>query len=155
MIGKLAPGIAALALAVAFGATPVSAGSAPFSVKAAKHKDGPYRVDLRANPDVGDTVNLYWRLASKSSDPQELTFIDEEAEFQSGYRVRWFHSGENVTDEVAGAGREVRLRPGEREFLRVEVRRRPAGEAMCIYGEATEGAESSAATASLNTLCAF
>ena len=137
-------------------AAPAGAGAEDLGVKSAKHKDGPYRVDTRINMDVGETRSLWWRVKSKGSSVQKVQF-DEPTDDTDGYRVRWYRGNDDITTEVNDdEGYRFGLQAGRSVYFQAELKRRPAGDVACLYGEATNDLIAYvAATASINDTCTF
>jgi hypothetical protein len=134
--------LAAAALALtAVGTSQSQAGDAPFKVRTAKEKGGPYKLVTRVNLDRGEKTTAWWRVRSQADETLALEFNDDDTEY-AGYRVRWFKHGDDATDAVKGDGRPFNLDPGESKYFSAKIKRRASSEnKTCLIGVAFDAVE--------------
>jgi hypothetical protein len=135
-------GVATLGMIVVFamGASSASAGDQLITVKAAKHKDGPYTGDLQnLNLAVGKSKTLYWRVKNIGDAlTLELEFDDAATGEPEGYNIKWFKGKTNISADVKGAGYEFKLKPGNRKQFRATIKHKFDGDGnpVCLGGQA-------------------
>jgi hypothetical protein len=153
-------GIAALGLiaVLAMGATSASAGDSLITVKAAKHKDGPYKPDVQdLNVDVGESKTLYWRVKNITSDQKlKLGFDDAATGDPAGWAIKWFKGKTNISPEVKGLGYEFNLKPSKKKIFSATIKHKSAGDPVVCLGGQASGAKTNADAAyfQVNGFCA-
>jgi hypothetical protein len=152
-------GIAALGLiaTLAIGATTASAGDQLIMVKAAKHKDGPYKPDVQSlNLDVGKSKTLYWRVKNIDNDEKlQLAFNDAATGDPEGYSIRWFKGKKNISPEVKGIGYSFNLKPGTKKTFSATIKHKFDGDPVVCLGGQADGptTQADAAYFQVNGLC--
>jgi hypothetical protein len=136
-LGMAALGITA---AVAMGVSSASAGDNLVSVKAAKHKGGPYTDETQGlNVPVGKRKTVYYQVKNIGDDLKlELNFDDAQTNASNtDYKVKWFKRKTNITADVAGAGYEFTLKAGKKKLFKAKVKHVAGDSNLCLGGEAT------------------
>lgn len=128
---------AILVLAGILTTAPAGAGENMFAVKVAKHRDGPYKVDIKANFEPGQTRSFWFRIHNGDDESFDLVFEDAGTSNEDGYRTRWFKAGKNVSDAVEQAGEPFTVAPGQSKFFNAKQRAGDPAEPSCLAGQAT------------------
>jgi hypothetical protein len=132
--------VCALLLIAVLAAVQSQAGETGFSVRVAKHKDGPYKVDIRASIEPGQTKSFWFRVRNIGGvEDLELVFDDSGTSDGTGFQTRWFKAGENVSSEVEGSGKVFRIDPGQRKHFNAKQTALDAPGAVedCLAGQAS------------------
>jgi hypothetical protein len=136
-LGTAALGILAV---LAMSVTSASAGDDLISVKAAKHKAGPYTHETQAlNVPVGKRKTVYYRVKNVGDTlTLELSFDDAATNTSNDdYNVKWFKRKTNITADVAGAGYEFKVKPGKKKLFRAKVKHVSGSSNLCLGGQAS------------------
>jgi hypothetical protein len=130
--------VCASALAVTLIAAPAPATEVTFNVKVAKHKDGPYEVDIKSHIDPGATRSFWFRVKNTGDQESQLIFDDSGTSDGIGFKTKWFKAGENVSNEVEGMGYEFNIAPGQRKYFNAKQTGLDAPGAVeeCLAGQA-------------------
>ena len=151
----LCAAVLAVALVAAGGA---QAGKDVFAVKVAKHKDGPYKVDIKSNIDPGETKSFWFRVRNTGDQSSQMTFDDAGTSDEIGFKTRWFKAGNNVSSEVEGSGYEFNIDNGQSKYFNAKQTGLDAPGAVegCLAGEAGDGITSDLSSVSINgATCSF
>jgi hypothetical protein len=114
-------------------------GEADFTVKAAKHKDGPYTDQLQSvNVAPEAKKSLYWRVKNLSVTTLPMEFNDAATENPNpeGFRITWFKGKKNITQDVKGAGYEFNLKAGKKKTFEAVVKAKVSPQPFCLGGQA-------------------
>ena len=127
-------------LVVAIGAGSASALSPEITVKASKHKSGPFTHDLQhLNIPLDAKKTVYWQVKNKSDLDLGLSFDDAATGGNpDGFRISWFKGRKNVSSDVKGAGYDFPLKAHKRKLFAAVVRHNSTGvPGFCLGGQAS------------------
>jgi hypothetical protein len=94
-------------------------------VETAKHKSGPYVNGLvEANLKATKSKSFYVKVTNQTSIEPVLVVMTQDSPDGSGYKQKYFRSGENITANVLDDGVDFTLKPGKTKAFRVLIQRR-------------------------------
>jgi hypothetical protein len=134
MSGHLRRGsIAAAVVAVAAIALPASAsaGEPAVSLKVAKHKDGPYKPEVRTNIKLNQAKDFYWKARNVTDAEFPDVLLTDDGPYPTGWIVRWFRGDDNITSDVRGDGYEFVLQPGKSKLFRSRLKPTKTADEVC------------------------
>jgi hypothetical protein len=132
--------VCASVLAVALATVPSASGLAvTFNIKVAKHKDGPYKTDIRSKIDPGETRSFWFRVKNTGDAESQLDFGDADTSDEVGFKTKWFKHGDNVSSQVQQGGYMFHVDPGQKKYFNAKQTGLDAPGAVegCLAGEAS------------------
>jgi hypothetical protein len=133
-----------IVLAGALAIVPAAAlghGEGDFTIKASKHKDGPYSGELQSvNVAPGAKKSVYWRIANVSGSRLQLQFDDAATPDPNpeGFRIKWFKGKREITDDVKAGGFEFTLKKGKKKTFEAVLKAKPSPQPFCLGGQGSK-----------------